>query len=95
MARFFRTKRARTDLIEIWRYIAADNAAAADGLLDRLDDACGLLAEHPEMGAAREDIRPGLRYLVVEAYLILYRIVPGGIEIVRIVHGRRDLFNLG
>ncbi|PKQ08243.1 MAG: plasmid stabilization protein [Alphaproteobacteria bacterium HGW-Alphaproteobacteria-11] len=94
MARVHRTRKARADLVGIWRFVATDNPDAADALLDRLDEACRKLAEHPRSGPARHDIRPGLRYLVVDAHLILYRIVGDGIEIVRVVHGRRDLFNL-
>ncbi|PKP77772.1 MAG: plasmid stabilization protein [Alphaproteobacteria bacterium HGW-Alphaproteobacteria-3] len=94
MARIHRTKKARADLIDIWRFVATGDPGAADTLLDRLDEACRKLAEHPRSGPARDDIRPSLRYLVVDAYLILYRIVGDGIEIVRVVHGRRDLFNL-
>lgn len=85
---------ARQDLIDIWRYIAPNDLAAADALLDRIDEKCALLARHPRLGVERSDIRPGLRYLVVGAYLILYRIIEDGIEVVRVVHGRRDLFNL-
>jgi toxin ParE1/3/4 len=92
--RFFRTRRARRDLIGIWQHVAPDNLAAADALLDRIDDKCALLAENPQLGPSRDDIRPGLRYLVVGEHLILYRIVEEGVEIVRVVHGRRDLFNL-
>lgn len=94
MARIHRTRKARADLIDIWRFVATDNPDAADALLDLLDEACRKLAEHPQSGPARDDIRPGLRYIVAGAYLILYRIVGDGIEIVRVVHGRRDLFNL-
>lgn len=92
--RCIRTRRARQDLVGIWRHIAADNLAAADGLLDRIDERCARLVESPRLGAPRDDIRPGLRYVVVGEYLILYRIVDEGILIVRIVHGRRDLFGL-
>jgi toxin ParE1/3/4 len=91
MARFIRTRRARQDLVDIWRYVAADDPAAADRLLDALDDKCGLLAQHPHLGPARDDIRQGLRYLVHGDYLILYRIVGPDVEIVRVVHARRDV----
>jgi len=64
MARVVFTKKAREDLIDIWLHIAEDDPAAADRVLDRLDEAASLLADHPEMGAARDDIRPGLRYLI-------------------------------
>lgn len=92
--RCIRTRRARQDLVGIWRHIAADNPAAADGLLDRIDERCARLVESPRLGPPRDDIRPGLRYVVVGEYLILYRIIDEGILIVRVVHGRRDLFGL-
>lgn len=94
-ARVFRTRRARQDLIDIWRYAGNDNPRAADALLDRIDDACRLLAENPELGPARSDIRPSLRYFVVDRYVILYRAIEEGVEVVRVAHGARDLFNLG
>lgn len=94
MPRFIRTRRARQDLIDIWGYVAPNNPAAADALLDRIDEKCALLARNPRLGAERSDIRPGLRYFVVGEHLILYRSIEDGIEVVRVVHGRRDLFNL-
>ena len=94
MARVVFTKKPREDLIDIWLHIAEDDPTAADRVLDRLDEAASHLADHPEMGAARDDIRPGLRYLVSGSYLLLYRITDAGVEIVRAVHGRRALFNL-
>lgn len=93
-ATVLRTRRARRDLIDIWRHIGRDDPAAADRLLDRIDARCALLAEHPQLGPERADIRPGLRYVVIERYVILYRSVEGGVEIVRVVHGARDLPNL-
>ena len=88
------TRAAREDLIAIWGHIAEDDEGAADRVLDRLGEAAEHLAHHPQMGPARDDIRPGLRYLVCGAYLLLYRIEPYGIEVVRVVHGRRDLYGL-
>lgn len=94
MSRVFFTRQAREDLIDIWLHIAEDDPQAADRVLDRLDEAGNHLAQHPEMGTAREDIRPGLRYQISGSYLLLYRITDAGVEIVRAVHGRRDLFSL-
>ena len=91
MARFTRTARAEEDLIDIWTYIAQDNLGAADRLLDRLDSVCGLLADNPRMGPARPDLAQGMRYFPAGNYLVLYREAPGGVEIVRVVHGARDL----
>src|SRR5207302_8494129 len=88
-----RSSLARRDLAEIWHYIALDNPSAADALLDRIGRAINLLAEHPGLGPVRDDIKRGanLRSFPIKKYLILYRIIPGGIEIARIVHGARNL----
>lgn len=94
MSRVLFTRAARDDLIDIWTHIAAHDPAAADRVLDRLDEAASNLIQNQEMGPARDDIRPGLRYLVSDSYLLLYRILGDDIEIVRAVHGRRDLYGL-
>jgi toxin ParE1/3/4 len=94
MAGFTRTDRAEQDLVEIWIYVAQDNARAADRLLDAIDDACGRLAKYPQLGPARTDLAPELRYSVIGSYLILYREAADSIEIVRVVHGARRLADL-
>ena len=60
-------------------------------VVTEIEDRCRLLGENPRLGPARDDIAPGLRYLPVGRYLILYRIVDDGIEVVRVVHGARHL----
>lgn len=45
----------------------------------------------PEVGPARQDIAVDLRLLPVERYVILYKIIDGGVEVVRVVHGARHL----
>ena len=94
MARVFFTRAARDDLIDIWTHIAEEDPAAADRVLGRLDEVASHLADNPQMGPARDDIRPGLRYLVSGSHLFLYRMFGDDIEIVRAVHGRRDLYGL-
>ncbi|MBD2498249.1 type II toxin-antitoxin system RelE/ParE family toxin [Nostoc sp. FACHB-280] len=91
MGRFIRTAKAEEDLIEIWIYIATDNPTAADKLLDQIDTKCQMLADNPELGQARPDIASGLRYFPVNRYLILYRKISEGIEVIRVVHGARHL----
>jgi toxin ParE1/3/4 len=89
-----RTARAEEDLIEIWIYIARDSPAAADRLLDLLEEKSIMLAANPFLGMAREDIAKGVRHFPVGKYLILYRIVGNGIEAIRYVHGMRRLTDL-
>jgi toxin ParE1/3/4 len=86
-----RTAQAEEDLIDIWLYIANDDVRAADRLLDEIEGNFSLLAEQPRLGPARPDIAPALRYLPVRRYLILYREIADGVEIVRVVHGARDV----
>ena len=92
--RLTRTALAEEDLIDIWRTIAEENPQAADQVLDRIDTACLRLAEHPQIGPARPDLRPGLRYLPAGNYLILYRVLATAVEVVRVIHGARHLPDL-
>lgn len=87
------TKRplARSDLSEIWDYIAADNETRADAFVDLIDRKIQALAGQPNMGRARDELAEGLRSFPVGRHVIFYRVVPHGIEIVRILHGSRDL----
>jgi toxin ParE1/3/4 len=86
-----RTARADEDLIDIWLFIAHDDVRAADRVLDDIEEKLLLLADQPDLGPARPDIAPDLRYFPVRRYLILYRQITDGIEIVRVVHGARDV----
>jgi toxin ParE1/3/4 len=70
------------------------NPGAADRLLDEIEEKLSLLADNPQLGPARSDIAEDCRYVPVGNYLILYRIIPAGIEVVRVVQGSRRLENL-
>lgn len=89
-----RLKQARQDLIAIWQYIAMDDPQAADAILDAIDAKCQKLSTHPRLGPARDDIRSGMRYLVIGSYLALYKIDRYAVRIVRVLHARRDLQGL-
>jgi toxin ParE1/3/4 len=89
-----RSPLAEQDYREIWRYIANDNPDAADRLLRKIDSKLHLYAENPRMGTARDALAPGLRSFSVGNYLVFYRIVTGGIELVRVLHGARELKRL-
>jgi toxin ParE1/3/4 len=91
MPRIVRSPRAREDLVELWTHIAVDDPGAADRMLDLIDEKLALLAANPRLGPARPDIAEDLRLFPVRRYVILYREMAGGIEIVRVVHGMRRL----
>jgi toxin ParE1/3/4 len=85
------SSRADADLLDIWEFIASDNPQAADRLLLKIDEQCQLLATNSRMGVSRSEIAPEARSWSIGRYLILYRLVPDGIEVVRVIHGARDL----
>lgn len=82
---------AESDLDDIWLTIALNNPAAADRVIDAIHDRAKLLSNFPELGPERPDIAPDLRVLVEGSYLILYRVTETSVEIVRVVHGARDM----
>ena len=89
MARLLRTRQVRQDVLDIWKFIAADNTAAADKLIRRLDEVVRLLAERPELGSRQDKYRVGLRCMAVGNYLVFYDQIPETIRILRILHGAR------
>jgi toxin ParE1/3/4 len=83
--------RALVDLAEIWAYIAADSAAHADAFASLIDRKFHALARRPGMGRVRPELGIDLRSFIVGRYVIFYFPVSHGIEIVRVLHGARDL----
>lgn len=84
------TPRAEADITGIVLYIAEDNPAAAVRWYDDMLRHCRNLGQTPELGIARPDVRPDLRTFPAGNYMILYRKLTDGAEIVRVVHGARQ-----
>ncbi|MBU4234561.1 MAG: type II toxin-antitoxin system RelE/ParE family toxin [Desulfobacterales bacterium] len=91
MPSIIKRPRVRGDLSEIWDYIAADNETRADAFVDLIDQKFQALASHPNLGRSRDELEEGLRSFPVGKYVIFYRAIPAGVEIVRVLHGSRDL----
>jgi plasmid stabilization system protein ParE len=89
------TPEAATDLVEIWSYIARDSMDAADRFESAVYDACTLLAGMPQSGQVRKHFTAlPVRFWTVQQfpnYLIVYRPETTPLEIVRILHGMRDV----
>lgn len=92
MKRYYLAPVARQDLQEIQAYVALASFQAARRLTGRFRQAFRRLADMPLIGHLREDLteRP-FRFWSVASYLVIYRPVPDGVEIVRIVHGSRNV----
>jgi toxin ParE1/3/4 len=85
---------ARSELEAIGDHIAEDSPANAQRFIVRLTEKFTALRRNPHIGRARPDLRRDLRSFPYGAYLILYRIIDGGVEIVRVVHAARNLDDL-
>jgi len=85
------TPRANADLGEIWMFIAADNPVQADDFIDLIDAKLQNLSRQPGLGRRREELVAGLRSFPVGRYVIFYLQVQDCLQIVRILHGARDL----
>ena len=85
------TTQAQEDILDIAFYIAQDNVGAAHRLMEKILRACERISVSPQTGRAREELAPNLRSFPVEKYVVFYRPVQGGAEIVRVLHGARDI----
>lgn len=85
---------AIADLQEIHAYIANDNLPAAEKFINRLQKRCLDLSFHPGAGTKRVGLLHGMRSATEGDYVIFYLELPDGVEVVRIVHGKRDLKSL-
>jgi toxin ParE1/3/4 len=89
------TPAAIDDMDEIFSFISHDNVHAAERLLDNLSFQIGSLANFPNLGSVLSEekhtlIGRGFRFIVVDPYLIFYKIMDDSILIHRKLHGRRD-----
>ncbi len=93
MSRVVRPASVRRDIKEIGRYIAQQSQSLDLALrfLDRVDEKCNLYATHPEMGTLRTDLGPKVRCFSVGDYVVFYEPHRGGIRLLLVVHGSRDV----
>ena len=88
---------ARTDLLDASRYLVETaSAEIAERFLNLAFDSFDKLADNPGMGAARAHPNPRLTGLRIwrfrpYPYLILYRTTQSTVEVLRVVHGARDI----
>jgi len=98
MSEYQFTPEALQDLLDIWNFIAADNIEAADRVEAAIFQACGLLGKSPSVGMTRRDLTSlPVRFWVVHPYpnyLIVYDPAKTPLQIIRILHGARDLRSL-
>ena len=96
--RFRISHQADADLDHIVRTIGSESSASANDVLDKLYETFLLLASHPEIGTAREDLSQNIRMFSpakpASSYVIFYYTITEGIEISDVIHGARDWLKL-
>ena len=89
-----RLPRAVRDVDDIWLHIASDDPVAATRLIERMAAGVARLADFPESGRARPEIGVGARSVPIGNYLVLYRVNGDFVDIVRMIHGAREIAGL-
>ncbi|KAB7539479.1 type II toxin-antitoxin system RelE/ParE family toxin [Verminephrobacter eiseniae] len=90
MLPIFWLETADTDLADITQYIGLRDINAAERMWHRLRNCVLPLSEHPYLYRISERV-PGLREIVAHPnYLVLYRVTATRIEVVNVVHTRRE-----
>jgi toxin ParE1/3/4 len=82
---------AKSDLVDIWRFLSSRNRPATDRVMRDITTRFRMLLDFPESGTKRDKFRSGLRSFPVGSYMVFYFAIEEGIEIVRVLHGRRDI----
>ncbi len=89
------TPAAVDDVDEVFSYITQENLGAAEAMLCRINDGITRLAEYPNLGSVLSEdeytlVHRGYRFIVIQPYLVFYRVLDEAVVIHRILHGRRD-----
>ena len=92
MVRYILSPKAKADLSEIWDY-GADHWGvdrATDYIRD-IQRAIEHAAAHPLRGRACDEVRAGYFKVSVGSHLLFYRLVDDVLDVVRVLHQRRDV----
>jgi toxin ParE1/3/4 len=100
VAEFILASGVEEELWAIWEHIADDNHDAATRVVEAAYETFKTLAATPGLGRLRKFRNPrliGVRSWLIagfDNYLIFYRAVPEGIEVLHVYHGARDFESL-
>jgi toxin ParE1/3/4 len=85
---------ARMDLKQIHDYIANDSRYYAKKVVQTIAERTEELMAFPQRGRMVTEIdNPNIRELFVYSYRLIYEISSEGIEILAVIHGKRDFFD--
>ncbi len=82
---------ARTDLVDVADFIALDNPERAMSFLAEIEAKMRQVSARPESFPVRDDVFQGMRAARHGRYLIFFLIGAEEVQVVRVLHGARDL----
>jgi toxin ParE1/3/4 len=94
MSRYVINILASQDLNEIADRFTETNLKAGEQFFSDFNRKCKQLVAFPNSGKSYAEIRSDLRGLSLDGYILFYRILEDGIEILRVVSGRRNFPSL-
>lgn len=94
MSRYIISPEASQDLDEISDYFLSRSIKAGEQFVNAFEQKCRNLVKFPNMGRSYAEIEASLRGVPLDGYIILYRVIEDGVEIVRVVSGYRNLESL-
>ncbi|HZK84597.1 MAG TPA: type II toxin-antitoxin system RelE/ParE family toxin [Desulfosporosinus sp.] len=84
---------AREDIGEIFFYIAAESPVLALVMTDKIIDKIDTLTEFPLIGKIVPDnelAKQEYRRLIINSYIVFYKIIDDEVVVYRVLHGMRD-----
>ncbi len=96
MATVVWTPAAEQDLEDIFFYIGREQQSptAAARVIREIAEKADTYASQPLLAATRPEFGSHVRAFYVHRYVIIYRPASDGIEMLRVVHGSRDVFRV-
>jgi toxin ParE1/3/4 len=90
------TQPAVKDLRELHAYIARDSEMYASVFVERIILAVERLSDYPKVGRiVPETNNENIREVLYQKYRLIYRVKSDSIEMLSVIHGARDLAELG
>jgi len=91
--RYVLAPQAALDLVQIWRHIKEQSSLElADRVESVIRDKIVFVAKTPGVGHLRKDLtNEPVKFFPVYSYLIVYRPETNPLQIIAILHGRRDV----
>lgn len=95
-SRYVLSPEAAEDLASIWQYVHSQSSVEmADRVESVVRERFAFLAHTPDAGHQRRDLTDfDVRFFPVYSYLIVYRPKTRPLQIVAILHGRRDVHKI-